>query len=68
MGFDKYFIFGFLFIIIYIIIVYMRKNNYKSIEKETLDYNNIENIFFEKVNNHHQRWWLEYRPLKEAFL
>jgi hypothetical protein len=30
--------------------------------------NGKQNPRYGKVNNHHQRWWLECRPLKEAFL
>jgi hypothetical protein len=49
MGFDKYFIFGLFFIFIYILIVYVRKRGRKSVKNETLDYNDMEKIFFEKI-------------------
>jgi hypothetical protein len=49
MVFDKLFLFGLLFIFIYTLFMHMRKNSYKSIKKETLDYNDMENAFFDKI-------------------
>jgi hypothetical protein len=52
MRYDLFFVFGFIFIIIYFIIVYFRKQKNKNIiERETLNYNNTEIMFFENIKN-----------------
>ena len=48
MNFSGFFIFGIIFVFIYFIITYLRENK-KPMEKETSDYNEIENMFFEKI-------------------
>ncbi|MCL2801197.1 MAG: hypothetical protein FWD28_05525 [Treponema sp.] len=48
MNFDGFFVFGFIFLFVYFIIICLIKNN-KNKEKEVLDYNEIENIYFQKI-------------------
>jgi len=56
---DLYFGLGIFFIFIYFIILYVRKNKNK-IKKETLDYDIMENLFFEKIKQGH----IEHKLLK----
>ena len=53
MDFDNFFIFGIVIIIAYFIIRFFPKKK-KVIEKETLDYHDIENNFFEEVKKGNQ--------------
>jgi len=57
MDFDNFFIFGIVIIIAYFIIRFFPKKK-KVIEKETLDYDDIENNFFEEVKKGKSRYKL----------